>query len=153
MGKTEQVVTKALKDMEGELADFLRRANGVVAAKRKEVASFESEATAADKQFHAANQKVIGEINKAYAGMKDDIASLVKSYMAIVRDTDGLTSVRPGVAKALDRYSMTLDSKHLDEAVAVLEKHKGEVVKQVDKKDKTAIAFSKAMDELISNLG
>jgi hypothetical protein len=153
VGKSDPKIEKAFKDMKADLADFLRDANAKIAGKRKEVEAFAKAAEAADKQHLAAHQKVVSELNRTYDSMKGEIASLVKTYMAVVRDTDGLTSVRPGVAKALDRYSVTLDEKHLEEATAVLEKHKSEVLKQADKKDKAAIAFGKAIDDLIAELG
>lgn len=153
MSDTNPKVAKALQSMKSDLDKFLRDANAVLEDKRKEIDAFVKAAVAADKQYIEGDRKSIAEINKLYAGMQSDIASIVKEYMGIVRDTDGLTSVRPGAAKALDRFALTLDEKHLAEAEATLQKHKDEVLKKADKKDKTAIEFGKAMDRLIKDLG
>jgi hypothetical protein len=153
MAGPDPKVTKAVQAMKAELAKFLRDANGAITDARKEVSTLAKAAAAADKQVRAADSKAIADINRLYAAMKDDIATFVKQYMAIVRDTDGLTSVRPGAAKALDRYALTLDDKHLAEAEATLKKHRDEVFKQAGPKDKAAIAFGKAIDQLIKDLG
>ena len=146
------VAPKALQAMKAELGKFLRDASKTLELKKKVVATFVKEATAADKQYLAADKKMVAEINGLLAAMKTDIASFVKQYMDIVRKTDGLTSVRPGAAKALDRYALTLDEKHLSEAQATLKKHRDEVLKQAPKGDKAAVAFGKAVDELIKTL-
>ena len=139
--------------MKADIDKFLRDAKGVLEGKRKEIDTFVKAAEAADKQQLEDDRKITAEANKLYADVQSEIASTVKEYMVIVRDTDGLTSVRPGAAKALDRLALTLDEKYLTEAQATLQKHRDEVLKQADKKDKTAIEFGKAMDRLIKDLG
>lgn len=81
--------------------------------------------------------------------LKEGFAGARAEYMAIVKDTDGLTSVKPSVVKALEKYRDTADVKFLDEALANLAKHRDEVVKAAGKSDKTAAKFAAEIDKMI----
>jgi hypothetical protein len=81
--------------------------------------------------------------------LKDGFAAARADYMAIVKDTDGLTSVKPSVVKALERYRDTANAKFLDEALTNLAKHRDEVVKAAGKSDKKAAKFAAEIDKMI----
>ena len=69
---------------------------------------------------------------------------MTKDYKVIVKDSDGLTSMRPGVVKALEKARDTGDSAHIATALGELKKQRADVTKQGGK---TATEFLKELDK------
>ena len=87
---------------------------------------------------------------KVLDGLKDPkvlITGLVKTYMNSVRDTDGLTSVRPATLKAIQTAEK--DPSKAAKAIAELKAHAADLKKEKDKKAKL---FEKKIDDIISKL-
>lgn len=133
----------AIKSFDTEAKKAARSVAAEVAAGEKLIDAAIRDVEAADKKAAALAKGIAAEMTAAKAGA-------LKAYAECVRKSDGLTSMRPSVAKSLDRLLSTLDEKHLKAAREALEKHKSEVLKQAGRTDPKAKAFAKAMDDLIS---
>jgi hypothetical protein len=99
--------------------------------------------------YNAEVEEHNAEIDKIAADLKSAFAEARADYMEIVKDTDGLTSVKPSVVKALEKYRDTADEKYLDDALTGLAKHRDEVVKAAGKSDKKAAKFAAEIDKMI----
>lgn len=103
-------------------------------------------------------EKIVGAVNgyeKEVESVFDDFKAhlsntsklfdgMTKDYKEIVKDSDGLTSVRPAVVKALEKARDTGDSIWIDTAVAELKKQRAEVAKQGGK---SLATFLKSLDK------
>lgn len=71
------------------------------------------------------------------------VAGMTKEYKDLIKDSDGLTSMRPGVVKALEKARDTWSEAHLKAARDELKKQNDDVKKAGTKE---ATAFLKEMD-------
>lgn len=133
------------KDLGAVKATARKTATASEAKMEQQFATFAKEVASYNAEVDAYNS----EIDAIAAGLKSAFTEARAEYMAIVKQTDGLTSVKPSVVKALERFRDTADEKYLNEALAQLAKHRDEVVKAAGKSDKKAAKFAAEIDKLI----
>lgn len=88
------------------------------------------------------------EMIKQHENVKKMFGGFTKAYMDIVKSSDGLTSVRPGVVKALERVRDALDEAGIETAKKELKTQKDAVIKSAGLANPKAKKFITKLDEL-----
>lgn len=147
----EDELEKLLNDFTGNLQKNLKttitKYAKVAAANDKLNAEAERKAAA----ILSGNKAALSSIAADLKTLNGEKTNFLKKYTDLIKKTDGLTSVRPAIAKNLDRFTQTLDMKFAREATKELEKQKQQVVKQSGKNDKAAKQFCADIDKLIDD--
>jgi hypothetical protein len=84
------------------------------------------------------------------------VPELSSKYTAIVNGTDGLVSVAPSCARALDKVGQSATESHLKAAIHALEAQANDAEKGLPKGDAKAAksfkAFEKAINDLVADI-
>ncbi|MBB96374.1 MAG: hypothetical protein CML68_17490 [Rhodobacteraceae bacterium] len=147
--KIDPKIAKILAKSKASLQSFESEVKSMSATAAKQAASDEKAAKKVVAQIEAADKKIQKDAKEIFTEAKTGRDKLLKTYADLVRKTDGATSMRPSVAKALDKLLGSFDEKHLKVAADALKKHKAEVIKDKGSKDPEAQAFGQGIDKLL----
>ena len=105
--------------------------------------------------YNKALKSAVAEYAKHHARMCQLFQGATKEYMDIVKDTDGLTKVRPGVVKALEQARNTVNPAKFAAVRKELDAHRNEVFSKNRKNadadvQKMVASFNKAIGDLIA---
>lgn len=130
-------MVKELKDLQASYAALTKTVDTIVAANKKI-------GPAAVKNYKSMMTKV-----------NTGLAKAIKSYQSAVKNSDGMTSLRPATVKALQTVSKLPATKTREAAYSELDKHVADIKKQNGKdksKAKAVAAFEKAVGAIKADL-
>lgn len=104
-----------------------------------------------NKSLQKSCNEAITSVKSTIQMVDKNLSENVKAYQQIIKNSDGITTMRPVIVKALEAAKKTKDRKFLDASIAALGKQADDIKKEAAKeKDKEKM---KKRIEIIKGLG